>query len=253
MDESLWSTRNVAEFAYCARLFYLMEVEGIHVPSADTEAGMHVHRRVDRPSAASTEDDADRPRSVRSLTLTSQRLGITATLDLVELSGATATPVEYRKGRPKRVSLSPPPEDPEDADPQQPLAIAEPWPTDRVQVGLQAILLEEAGYSVSRAVVYYAEERLKLSIPVDGTLREEALAVLEAAKSVAKGVRPPPLVNDPRCIGCSLQPICLPDEVQFERETQGHSRSSPRKIWPPRDDGIHVVAQTDGPRSVFGA
>ena len=51
MDESLWPARNVAEHAYCPRLFYRMEVEGIHVPSADTEKGMAVHRRVDRPSA----------------------------------------------------------------------------------------------------------------------------------------------------------------------------------------------------------
>lgn len=28
MDESLWPARNVAEYAYCPRLFYLMEVQG---------------------------------------------------------------------------------------------------------------------------------------------------------------------------------------------------------------------------------
>ena len=30
MDEYLWP-RNVAEYAYCPRPFYLMEVEGLHV------------------------------------------------------------------------------------------------------------------------------------------------------------------------------------------------------------------------------
>ncbi len=62
MDESLWPARNVAEHAYCPRLFYLMEVEGIHVPSADTLKGVAVHRRVDRPSNApkpAEDDDAD--------------------------------------------------------------------------------------------------------------------------------------------------------------------------------------------------
>jgi formylglycine-generating enzyme required for sulfatase activity len=53
-----------------------MEVEGIHVPSADTEKGVAIHRRVDRPSHAprQTDDDSDsdpdRPRTVGSLTLT---------------------------------------------------------------------------------------------------------------------------------------------------------------------------------------
>jgi len=152
MDESLWPARNVAEHAYCPRLFYLMEVEGIHVPSADTLKGVAVHRRVDRPSNApkpAEEDDADpgTPKTVRSLTLTSKRLGLTATLDLAEISGNTAIPVEYRKGRPKYNGTPQPPDDPGESD-DQPQAPAEPWPTDRVQVGLQAILLQEAGYLV---------------------------------------------------------------------------------------------------------
>ena len=85
MDESLWPARNVAEHAYCPRLFYYMQVEGIFVPSSDTEKGAAVHRRVDKPSAAlekvdESEADPDRPRIVRSLALTSESLGLTATL-----------------------------------------------------------------------------------------------------------------------------------------------------------------------------
>src|SRR5579862_860267 len=100
MDEYLWPARNVAEFAYCPRLFYLTEVEGIHLPNTDTELGNAVHRRVDRPSAekgAEADDapDDQRPRSLRSLTLTSKKLGLTATLDLAEVDGTTAIPVEY--------------------------------------------------------------------------------------------------------------------------------------------------------------
>src|SRR5712664_3955152 len=106
MDESLWPARNVAEYAYCPRLFYFMEVEGIHLPSDDTEHGNRVHRRVDAPSNESVVSEAatgDAPKAVRSLTLTSQRHGLTATLDLAELNGNVAVPVEYRKGRSRRV------------------------------------------------------------------------------------------------------------------------------------------------------
>jgi CRISPR-associated protein Cas1 len=251
MDESFWPARNVAEHAYCARLFYYMQVEGVFLPSSDTEKGVAVHRRVDKPSAAPEDGgeavaDLDRPKSVRSLALTSKALGLTATLDLAEISGRTATPVEYRKGRPKRAAMAPPPDDPGEAD-DPPLSRMEPWPTDRVQVGLQAILLEEAGYTVTEAVIYYAEERLKLKIAVDAVLKAEALATLEAAKTCAQGPRPQPLVNDPRCVRCSLQPICLPDEVNHQRAVKPtEERPAPRKIWPPRDEGIHVVAQQEG-------
>jgi len=250
MDESLWPARNVAEYAYCPRLFYYMQVEGIFVPSSDTEKGVAVHRRVDKPSASLektdiSEDDPERPKVVRSLVLTSESLGLTATLDLAEISGQTAVPVEYRKGRPKHVAVGPPVDDCGETE-QPPLSHPEAWPTDRIQVGLQAILLEDAGYTVLEAVIYYAGEKLRLRIPVDDALKAEALQTLENAKQCAEGSRPLPLVNDSRCPRCSLQPICLPDEVNHQRAQSPTDELTPRKIWPPRDDGIHVVAQQEG-------
>ncbi len=259
-DESLWPARNVAEYAYCPRLFYYMQVEGVFLPSSDTEKGRAVHRRVDKPSTApakaSTDEpgdsdeepsDPERPKVVRSLALTSHKLRLTATLDLAEITGQNAVPVEYRKGKAKRIVMAPPPDDPGETE-EPPLSRPEAWPTDRVQMALQAILLQEAGYTVTEAVIYYAAEKLRLKVPVDDALKAEALAILESAKECAKGPRPLPLVNDPRCPRCSLQPICLPDEVNHQRASSPTDELTPRKIWPPRDDGIHVVAQTDGVR-----
>jgi CRISPR-associated protein Cas1 len=241
MDEALWPARNVAEYAYCPRLFYYMEVEGIHLSSDDTEQGQRVHRRVDKPSDEATLEaaEADKPKSVRSLTLTSQRLRLTATLDLAEIDGNRAIPIEYRKGRPRQVTRS------EDDDDDQ-AANVEPWPTDRIHVAFQALLLEESGYVVPEAILYYAAEKRRVTVTVDDQLRADALATLEAAKRCAEGPRPLPLVNDPRCPRCSLQPICLPDEVNHERSNGNGKSPSPRKLWPPRDDGIHVVVQRRG-------
>jgi CRISPR-associated protein Cas1 len=249
-DPDLWPARNVAEYAYCPRLFYLMQVEGVFLPSADTEKGNAVHRRVDRPSAQEDadnivrEEDQQRPRAVRSLALSSERLGLTATLDLAEITGNDAVPVEYRKGHPMRAVLAPPPDDPDDAV-NQPVSGPAPWAADKVQVGLQVLLLEDAGYRVNRAVLYYAEEKLRLDLPVDEALKTGAIAVLAAAKLCAQGSRPPPLVNDAKCPRCSLQPICLPDEVNFERDS---ATTAPRCIWPPHEDGIQVVVQQKGTR-----
>lgn len=243
-----------------------MTVEGVFAPSADTEQGKGVHRRVDTPSQAppkagarqgsrteslTEEPDPNRPRSVRSLALTSERLGLTAKLDLAEISGTTAIPVEYRKGRPRRPAEAALPVD-EMMEPAKLFPAPEPWPTDRVQLGLQVLLLEEAGYTVPEAYLYYASERLKLRVPVDADLRRDALQELEAAKRTAGGPRPPPLLNDPKCPRCSLQPICLPDEINHQRLSgsadQADEQLTPRKLWPPRDDGIHVVLQREGVR-----
>jgi CRISPR-associated protein Cas1 len=107
---------------------------------------------------------------------------------------------------------------------------------------LQALLLQEADYTVSHAVLYHAAERLRLTIPVDDALTTEALSILHAAKQCAEGLRPMPLINDSRCVRCSLQPICLPDEVNQQRLNE----VKPRQIWPPRDEGIHLVTQREG-------
>jgi CRISPR-associated protein Cas1 len=237
MDIPLWPARNVAEFAYCPRLFYYMEVEGIHLCSDDTEEGQRIHRRADKPSRMRAEEkpDGEAPQTVRSLTLTDSELQLTATLDLAEIDGLTAVPVEYRKGRPRFAR----------GDDEKNGGAAELWPTDRVQVGLQAVLLERAGYQVPRAVLYYAAIRRRVTIEVDDALRAEALATLQLARACAEGDRPLPLVNDSRCPRCSLQPICLPDEINSARSA---NEESPRKLWPPRDDGIHLVAQRKGTR-----
>lgn len=233
-DEYLWPVRNVAEHAYCPRLFYLMEVEGLHIASTDTVEGVAIHERVDVPSKVKkkAEDevepqDARAPEVVRSLTLTSERFRVTGTLDLAEISGQRAVPVEYRKGRPRTSDRGD----------------EEWWPTERVQLALQAMLLREAGYEVSEGVVYYAATRRRVRMEIDAAMTAEALGELEAAQRLAgEGKRPPPLVNDPRCNGCSLQPICLPDEIHHEQEPQAKSRLP----WPPRSEGMVVVVQTEG-------
>lgn len=75
-------------------------------------------------------------------------------------------------------------------------------------------------------------------------LRTEAMETLAAARNAASGPRPLPLINDPKCPRCSLHSVCLPDEINATRCNE----STPRNLWPPRDDGIHIVAQTNGTR-----
>ena len=63
-----------------------------------------------------------------------------------------------------------------------------------------------------------------------------------------RGPRPLPLLNDPRCPRCSLLPICLPDEVHQQRGDGPPALPATRRLWPPRDEGLHLVAQRRGTR-----
>jgi CRISPR-associated protein Cas1 len=73
----------------------------------------------------------------------------------------------------------------------------------------------------------------------------------------ASGRCPPPLKNDPRCLGCSAYPICLPGEsswwaAQFRRE-----KPSPQMtfgfIGPPNSDSARTAADDERADSEIGA
>ena len=130
-DESDYlPARMLNEYAYCPRLFYLEYVDGLFAHNADTIDGVAKHSRVDakttplpaskrkmaKKQKADQTDDAsdDEPNGspeisereiihARSVTLSSDRYGVLAKLDLVESDGTTATPVDYKRGSPKKL------------------------------------------------------------------------------------------------------------------------------------------------------
>lgn len=190
--------RMVNEFVYCPRLFFYEWVEGVFRESADTLEGSAQHKRVDaRTTELPAAGEKDEKIHARSVTLSSERLRVIAKLDLVEAEGASATPVDYKHGAPR-----------------EGLDGIEMWPADRVQIALQAIVLRENGYECNEAVVFYQKTRQRVRVPVDGALIAEAEeAVARAMDLAAYGEIPAPLVDSPKCVGCSLNTICLPDET----------------------------------------
>jgi CRISPR-associated protein Cas1 len=195
----------VNEFVYCPRLFFYEWVEGLFEHSADTVEGSAQHKRVDRGTgalpAANAEDESTGPEKThaRSVTLSSERLKVIAKLDLVEAEGTTATPVDYKHGKPREAADG---------------SGLELWPSDRVQLALQAIVLRENGYSCDEVAVFYQKTRQRVRVAVTRELLDEAEeAVARAWDLACNGIIPEPLVDSPKCVGCSLHSICLPDET----------------------------------------
>jgi CRISPR-associated protein Cas1 len=190
--------RMVNEFVYCPRLFFYEWVEGVFRHSADTVEGAAQHARVDQQGAGLPQA-ADLPEDLRTraVTLSSERHRLTAKMDLLEVAGGVATPVDYKHGKPRETSQG-----------------LEAWPSDRMQLAVQCIVLRENGYTCEEGVIYYAATRQRVRVPFDDALLQETLALAEQAWAVARGgVIPPPLEDSPKCPGCSLAPICLPGET----------------------------------------
>jgi CRISPR-associated protein Cas1 len=190
---SLIPARMLNEFAYCPRLAYLEWSQGEWEESADTVDGSRVHRRVDVPEG---------PRAKfhhRSVALSSERLGLTAVVDLIETDGRRVRPIDYKRGK-------------------KPQIAGGAWEPEKVQLCAQGLLLRDHGYECHEGVLYFAASRERVRVRFTEALVGRTLELLgQMRESLGVAKLPPPLEDSPKCPRCSLVSICLPDEVNFLR------------------------------------
>jgi CRISPR-associated protein Cas1 len=229
MDSDLLPARMINEYVYCARLFYLEWVEARFADNDDTRLGRQVHRRVDTETGAAPLPADGELRAARSVTLSSDRLGVIAKLDLVEGDDGAVVPVDYKKGAPQ--------------------ADGTPWPSDEVQVCLQALLLREHGYRCDRAELYYAKTRQRVSVELTAERIGRTQDHVAAARATAnratanRATAPLPLVDSPKCVRCSLVGLCLPDETNA---LLSRGDQPPRRLVPRSPDQLPVYVITPG-------
>lgn len=269
--------RMINEALYCERLMYLEWAQGEFADNAFTVDGRAVHTRADasggelppvpeetprQPKKPADEEDDEAgdpgppPYQARSLWLSSETLGMTAKIDVVEGDDAgTVVPIEYKRG---------------DA-PDVPEGAHLP---ERAQVCAQVLLLREHGYTCDHAEIYFARTRRRVRVDINEELVEITRRAARRAKELtSSGVLPPPLVDSRRCEGCSLVGICLPDETNFLRglepggppdapaaeamdpfwpvEAPGNEREREkevvlRRLQPARDDELPLYVQEQG-------
>ncbi|TWT65084.1 CRISPR-associated endonuclease Cas4g/Cas1g [Allorhodopirellula solitaria] len=198
----------------------------------DDDPGDAAQPNSDDEASDSEEENEDLPKTIhaRSVTLSSDSLGVIAKLDLAEATGNSVIPVDYKRGRPKRM-----------AD-----GTLAAWDPERVQIALQVLVLRDNGYQSDEGVLYFNETRQRVRIPIDDELLKltrEAIAT--ARQHRISGQIPPPLVSSPKCPRCSLVGICLPDETRRLAE----SRQTPPTVRPlitARDERRPVYFNTQG-------
>ncbi|MEZ6066499.1 MAG: CRISPR-associated endonuclease Cas1 [Planctomycetaceae bacterium] len=269
--DALIPVRMLNEFTYCPRLGYLEWVQGEWADNLETRQGTFGHRNVDqadRKPIASPADvspqlpveadcgagaqpagqnDGSDTIHARSLTLSAEREGLLAKLDIIEITGDRATPVDYKRG----------------TVPDVPHHAYDP---ERVQLCAQGLILRENGFQCDAGVLYFIASRRRVVVPFDDDLialtRNQVQAFRETA---AAGRCPPPLVDSPKCPRCSLVSICLPDEVNFltsidHAATPGGedgtdsppedalpaARNGLRRLVPSRDDALPLYVREYG-------
>jgi CRISPR-associated exonuclease Cas4 len=186
----------INQFLYCPRRYWYMHVLGEMEVNAPVLEGTLQHERAHQPGRQETAEGE--PAAYRRVYVWSDRLQIAGFCDLIEIEAGEMTPVEHKHGRQGR------------------------WDNDAAQLCAQALCLEEmTGRSVTRGEVFYWGSRRRVPVSFDAALRGLTEAAITQIRTLVAAGRLPPPLTSPRpglpakCRQCSLEPICLPAEVNL--------------------------------------
>lgn len=200
------------EYLFCPRRLALKTVEGAWNENAFTLEGSLLHERTDTPGVE------ERPgvRLARALPLFSRRLGLVGKADIVEFhrqpdGSERPYPVDYKRGRRRR------------------------WENDDAQVCAQGLCLEEMlGAAVPAGAVFHAGSKRRREVPFDDALRTLTEQTIRDVRQLLTERRVPPAVLMPRCDGCSLREICMPEITQHPHRAAAFARAVFRPDPAPR-------------------
>lgn len=251
--------RMVNEVLYCERLAYLEWAQKEFADNFFTVEGRTVvHRRVDqgagrlvdpperddaapklarrkasnaRKAKELDEPAASAPWTAQSIWLSSIKLRLIGKIDLVRGNGGVVSPVEYKRG-------------------SRPDVAEGAWLPERAQLCAQVLLLRDAGYQCDEAFIWYAKSREKVPIRIDDHLIDiTKRAIARVREITTKAQLPPPLEGSPKCVGCSLSGLCLPDEVALLNTTEARRRerkARTRRLHPANDERVPLYVQEHG-------
>lgn len=228
--------RALNQVTYCERLYYLQYVDCVMPTNEHVEGGLFDHRRVDDPDLKGKTRSDRGTATTRGAALSSEALGITAVLDVIEERNGEGYPVETKHGSAPR-----------DAD-GKPTT----WDNDAVQLCAQAMLMEEhSGKPIPRGFQFYAGTRERVEVTFTDDLRAKTRAAITRIRELEVLDAPPdplPPEHRHRCFGCSLAPVCLPDETLYQIARPAGDDRPPEvtRVIPQADDGAVLYLQEPG-------
>ena len=201
------------QLEYCERRFYLMHVQGEMEVNAAVLDGTQRHERAHSPGASTEGASSGLTTTThRRVYVWSDRLRIAGYADVVEeistrsaqspREASNLRPVEYKRGKMGK------------------------WLNDHVQLCAQAMCLEERmGQAIQQGYIFYFGSRRREPVEFTPELRARMEAAVQRAFAiVTSGVMPAPTDKRSKCHDCSLEPVCLPQEVDVLT-----GRARPRK------------------------
>jgi CRISPR-associated exonuclease Cas4 len=207
-EDELLPISALQHLVFCERQCALIHVERLWVENRFTAEGAVLHRKAHEGKP----ETLDGERIARGLPLRSLELGLSGVADIVlyrppegaagplmaalrsatpdELSHWTITPVEYKRGRPKKND------------------------SDRVQLAAQAMCLEEMhGVAIPAGALFYGQTRRRVAVPIDERLRGVVQRSAARFREIMENHLTPRAIREKKCDTCSLLEVCLPDAM----------------------------------------
>lgn len=181
-------------YLYCPRQCALIHLEQVWAENRFTAEGRVLHERADSAERQRT----GKVRTVRTLPICSQRLGLSGQADVVEFhDDGSVFPVEYKRGRPKK----------------------DRW--DEVQLCAQALCLEEMlGITIPEGALFYGEKRRRYPVAFDQKLRGLTEETVARVHDLLRCGVTPKAEYSKKCDQCSLIAACLPKSCAAHRSVR---------------------------------
>lgn len=176
-------------FSYCKRRAYLIHAEGVYVNNEHTIKGTLHHTHADLPGFEARAGWI----LLRALPVFSDTLGLSGKADIVEVRRKgdvilEARPVEYKSGA------------------------ARPWENDEVQLCAQALCLEEMFHlTIPEGLIFHVKSQKRRTVAFTPEVRASTAETIRNVQTLLHSVRLPVPILTPRCDGCSLREVCLPE------------------------------------------
>lgn len=199
-DDDMLMLSGIQHYRFCPRQWALIHIEQQWMENRLTQEGQILHKHVDDPSYRQKSGNCI---CLRSVSLSSYKLGLYGISDLVELHPTEDNvnyithpsypgkwmpyPVEYKHGRPKHNA------------------------EDSVQLAAQAMCLEEIyDIHIHTGAIYYAEIRRREEIEISECLRDTVYECTNEMHKIFNEESIPPIAYNKKCKKCSLIDICMP-------------------------------------------
>lgn len=180
MTEELVNVSDLNQYTYCPRRYWYLHFYDTQGRNYERVEGKTRH-----------ENQSTRGDWLNELYLESEELGLKGKIDVLDMDGARAVPVERKRAESGQYYRS-----------------------DKVQLAGYCMLLEEhLGESVREGAIYLYETDQRLHITITEDHRESVKEQIEEMRSMSPDEVPPLTDNPSKCEKCSTREYCMPAET----------------------------------------